>query len=247
MYVLNDLYRFCKKRDYIDHSLKIAKEICRAQIRNHPDRTEWNGGYIVNGPPPRTTTAACRSEDDGTAADSDEVYGYLIKQPMWVPAIGFDLSFGIHTGWFGLDTDSPFGYCSNTGYPGVYDDETGPRMTNSYGLATKSDNYHVLEYDTIGTNPGNSGGPIWYADHTWYYIAGVSSTKKTMQPEKALIAILIKRVARSVGPLSRIIHCMSIQGLKKFMNPCYSKPAMVNLSMSDWCNYPEAQKICLCI
>lgn len=62
MYALNDLYRFCKKRDYIDHSLKMAKEICKAQIRNHPIRTEWNGGYIVNGPPPRTTPAACRSE-----------------------------------------------------------------------------------------------------------------------------------------------------------------------------------------
>jgi hypothetical protein len=62
MYALNDLYRFKKNRDYIDHSLKMANEICSTQIRNHPTRTEWNGGYIVNSPPPRTTPAACRSE-----------------------------------------------------------------------------------------------------------------------------------------------------------------------------------------
>jgi hypothetical protein len=65
MYALNDLYRFCKKRDYIDHSLKMAREICSAQIRNHPARPEWNGGYLVNAPPPRTTPAACRSEGLG--------------------------------------------------------------------------------------------------------------------------------------------------------------------------------------
>jgi hypothetical protein len=62
MYALNDLYRCCPKRDYIVHSLKMAKEICSAQIRNHPDRAGWNGGYQVGAPPPRSTPAACRSE-----------------------------------------------------------------------------------------------------------------------------------------------------------------------------------------
>jgi hypothetical protein len=62
MYGLNDLYRLGQSRDYLDHSLKMAHDICRDQIHNHPVRPEWNGGYIVNRPPPRSTPAACRSE-----------------------------------------------------------------------------------------------------------------------------------------------------------------------------------------
>lgn len=62
MYALNDLYRIRGKRAYLDHSLKMAKKICSTQIHNHPVRPEWNGGYIVTAPPPRSTPAACRSE-----------------------------------------------------------------------------------------------------------------------------------------------------------------------------------------
>jgi hypothetical protein len=90
--------------------------------------------------------------------------------------VGFDMSFGTLTGWFGLDPDGPSGYYNATGYPGVYDDDTGPRMTNSHGLATKSDRYQIFNYNTIETNPGNSGGPLWYEYDTSACIAGVSST-----------------------------------------------------------------------
>jgi V8-like Glu-specific endopeptidase len=90
--------------------------------------------------------------------------------------IGFDMSFGTLTGWFGLDPDGPSGYYNATGYPGIYDDDTGPRMTNSHGLATKSDRYQIFNYDTIETNPGNSGGPLWYEYDTSPYLVGVSST-----------------------------------------------------------------------
>jgi V8-like Glu-specific endopeptidase len=90
--------------------------------------------------------------------------------------VGFDFSFGTQTGWFGLDPDGPSGYYNATGYPSIYDDDAGARMTNSYGLATKADGFQVFNYDTIETNPGNSGGPIWYEDDSSPYIVGVSST-----------------------------------------------------------------------
>ncbi|MCA1793238.1 MAG: trypsin-like serine protease [Desulfobacteraceae bacterium] len=107
-------------------------------------------------------------DGDGTLSQQDSEDDLAI--------IGFDISFGNQTGWFGLDPDAPSGYYNATGYPGVYDDDTDPRMTNSYGLATKSDWYQLFDYETIETNPGNSGGPLWYEDDTSAYIAGVSST-----------------------------------------------------------------------
>ncbi|WP_143057142.1 hypothetical protein [Salisediminibacterium halotolerans] len=62
MYALNDLHRFRGKQDYLRHSLKMADEICKIQIRNHPEKPEWDGGYIVENPPPKATQAACYSE-----------------------------------------------------------------------------------------------------------------------------------------------------------------------------------------
>ena len=40
-------------------------------------------------------------------------------------------------------------------------------MTNDFGYATVNANYHVFNYGNIDSNPGNSGGPLWYDLSKW--------------------------------------------------------------------------------
>jgi hypothetical protein len=63
----------------------MAREICSAQIRNHPARPEWNGGYFVNAPPPRTTPAACRSEGLGATYNLVRDFGDPADRQALVP------------------------------------------------------------------------------------------------------------------------------------------------------------------
>ena len=49
-------------------------------------------------------------------------------------------------------------------------------MTNDFGYATVNANYHVFNYGNIESNPGNSGGPLWYASASGPYVVGVAST-----------------------------------------------------------------------
>jgi V8-like Glu-specific endopeptidase len=90
--------------------------------------------------------------------------------------VGFDTALGNYTGWFGLDPNAVSGNYNLTGYPGVYADWTGPRMTNDFGSVTEDSYYWVLNYNTIESNPGNSGGPLWYSENGNPYIVGVHST-----------------------------------------------------------------------
>jgi V8-like Glu-specific endopeptidase len=137
------------------------------EIRVYPGR---DGASILLGPyyGGKVNYFEVDPDGDGTLSQQDSEDDLAV--------IGFDLSFGTLTGWFGLVPDGPSGYYNATGYPGVYDDDTGPRMVNSYGLATKADGFQVFNYDTIETHPGNSGGPIWYEYDTFPYLVGVSST-----------------------------------------------------------------------
>lgn len=93
-----------------------------------------------------------------------------------VAVIGLGSRLGDRTGWFGLNTSGGSGYYNLTGYPGVYADASGPRMTNDYGYVTGSSTASVFDYYTVDSNPGNSGGPLWSYVNGSPYIAGVAST-----------------------------------------------------------------------
>lgn len=93
-----------------------------------------------------------------------------------VAVIGLGSRLGDSTGWFGLSTSHDSGYYNLTGYPGVYADASGPRMTNDYGYVTANESYSVFDYYTVDSNPGNSGGPLWSYIAGSPYIAGVAST-----------------------------------------------------------------------
>lgn len=91
--------------------------------------------------------------------------------------LGFTSAVGNKTGWFGLDPHQTSNYYNLSGYPGVYADSSGPRMTNDYGYAREDGYAAVFNYVNLSTNPGSSGGPLWYGEKSGpYAVAGIVST-----------------------------------------------------------------------
>lgn len=93
-----------------------------------------------------------------------------------VAIIGLSTPLGSQLGWFGLQSGSTAGNYNLTGYPGVFAGFFGPHMTNDYGFATVSSSYWVFDYQTIESNPGNSGGPLWFETANGPFVVGVAST-----------------------------------------------------------------------
>jgi V8-like Glu-specific endopeptidase len=81
---------------------------------------------------------------------------------------------GDQTGWFGMDPNGESGNYHLTGYPAVY----GPdRMTDDFGAANRDGTYFTFDYTKdLESNPGNSGGPLWYQGANGPYVVGVCST-----------------------------------------------------------------------
>ena len=79
-----------------------------------------------------------------------------------VGIIGFTARIGLLVGEFGIDPNGASGDYNLTGFPGKYFGPGGAQMTNDFGYATVNANYSVFNYGNIESNPGNSGGPLWY-------------------------------------------------------------------------------------
>jgi len=81
---------------------------------------------------------------------------------------------GDQTGWFGMDSNAHSGNYHLTGYPGRY----GPNvMCDDFGFCATDGNYRLFDYQSVETNPGNSGGPLWYMGSDGFpYVVGVAST-----------------------------------------------------------------------
>ncbi len=77
---------------------------------------------------------------------------------------------------FQIDPYGSSGYYRLTGYPGLYADASGPRMTNDYGYVKDNSYSDVFDYRTIESYPGSSGGPLWYLEEGEASIVGVAST-----------------------------------------------------------------------
>lgn len=93
-----------------------------------------------------------------------------------VAILGLGTRVGDSTGWFGLNSSRSSGFYNLTGYPGVYADSTGPRMTTDNGYVTANGTYATFDYVSVESNQGNSGGPLWGYIDGLPYITGVAST-----------------------------------------------------------------------
>jgi V8-like Glu-specific endopeptidase len=83
---------------------------------------------------------------------------------------------GYQTGWFGMDPNLSSGWYNLTGYPAAYDVGGQAMMTNDWGYVQEDPNYWTFNYVDISSNPGNSGGPLWYQGADGPYVVGVCST-----------------------------------------------------------------------
>jgi len=105
--------------------------------------------------------------------------GFLTQtESQWdIALLGFDETIGSTTGWFGIDPYATSGFYNVTGYPGVYADGTGPRLTEDYGYIYPDSSTYTWNHYSIEVNSGNSGGPLWYYDSEGLpYTVGVVST-----------------------------------------------------------------------
>ena len=79
-------------------------------------------------------------------------------------------------GSFGVQTNFTGGTVHLTGYPST----AGTSQTDQVGTVNRDPNYSVLNYGTVTSNPGNSGGPVWVdagtAGNPLPYVVGVVST-----------------------------------------------------------------------
>ena len=114
-------------------------------------------------------------------------------------AIGDDI------GWFSLG-----GYRSGevyhvTGYPGVYRDTTGPRLMEDSNTAARLPGLDLIDLNNFEVNPGNSGGPVWYASSDGPVVVGTVSTDEWAADVEAHLATLdqwIKGNDDLIPPLS---------------------------------------------
>jgi V8-like Glu-specific endopeptidase len=93
-----------------------------------------------------------------------------------VGIIGLNTQLGNLTGWFGINPNGTSGSYNLTGYPGIYYGPGGAQMTNDIGTVTLNLSYSLFNYVSIESNPGNSGGPLWYQGTNGPYVVGVAST-----------------------------------------------------------------------
>ena len=91
-----------------------------------------------------------------------------------VGVISLSVNEGYQTGWFGMDPNAWAGDYHLTGYPAIYRPD---RMCDDFGYADHDASYWTFNYSSIESNPGNSGGPLWYEGADGFpYVVGVAST-----------------------------------------------------------------------
>lgn len=91
--------------------------------------------------------------------------------------LGITAALGDQTGLFDITAAPATANYHLTGYPGLYADSSGPRMTDDTGTAYTDGTYPVVFYrDDLESNPGNSGGPLWYTSGGVNQVTGLVST-----------------------------------------------------------------------
>jgi Ca2+-binding RTX toxin-like protein len=93
-----------------------------------------------------------------------------------VALLGFSELIGDDTGMFQIDPNGTDGTYYVTGYPGVYEDESGPRLTEDSGYMSLDSYTYTWNHDDIEINSGNSGGPLWHYVNGQPSVVSVVST-----------------------------------------------------------------------
>jgi V8-like Glu-specific endopeptidase len=123
-----------------------------------------NGGSSISG---QYITHYFQITDEPTISQQQSQFDYAI--------IDFAMDLSSY-GSFGISTNYNGGTVHVTGYPA----SAGLVQTDSIGTVTTDQNYSVLDYGTLSTSPGNSGGPLWFDSGTVGnprpYVVGVVST-----------------------------------------------------------------------
>lgn len=99
-------------------------------------------------------------------------------------AIGDDI------GWFSLGDYSLGETYRVTGYPGVYRDNTGPRLMEDSAATTHIPDYDLIDLKSFEINSGNSGGPVWYTSSDGPVVVGAVSTDEWATDVSAQLATL---------------------------------------------------------
>ncbi|HEV2154844.1 hypothetical protein [Bradyrhizobium sp.] len=112
--------------------------------------------YSANGYPNPAGTGALNTNEtwhnykvgnaDGTISDSDSQFDFGIID------VGYTF-----TSYMGVISDWAGGTAHLTGYPNT----AGGLQTDQVGSVTKDPTYSILDYGSIVSNHGNSGGPLW--------------------------------------------------------------------------------------
>jgi V8-like Glu-specific endopeptidase len=153
------------------HTILTASHVVYDTSAQTPDQNitlypGWTGtdpalgpGYISTGYTDHYYQIGTYGSDNLTKAQSS--YDYAI----------IDTSYTF-TSWMGVLTDYQGGTVHMTGYPAT----AGGDQTDSIGIVSADPSYSVLDYGTLSTSPGNSGGPIWLDYNGSDDVAGIVST-----------------------------------------------------------------------
>ncbi|MCK7542776.1 DUF4214 domain-containing protein [Marinobacter bryozoorum] len=90
--------------------------------------------------------------------------------------IGLDQAVGDQLGWFGMGSFVPGENYRVTGYPGAYQDYSGPRMVEDSGYASADRYFDLISLNGFDISPGSSGGPVWYGPASSPVLVGTVST-----------------------------------------------------------------------
>ncbi|MBT2801011.1 DUF4214 domain-containing protein [Halomonas sp. ISL-56] len=108
------------------------------------------------------------TEEPGLLSQSESEYDFAL--------VSLNDAVGDDIGWFALGDYAPGETYRVSGYPGVYRETSGPRLTEDIGTSMRMPNYDLIDIDDFEINPGNSGGPVWYSSSEGPVLIGAVST-----------------------------------------------------------------------
>lgn len=128
-----------------------------------------------NGVAPYGHTEAARINYFDYDLDGNDLLSRIESQDD-IAILSLSIPLGQQTGWMEMTANYSDGTYNLTGYPGVYSGAGGARMTNDAGYVTEDPYNWVFNYTSIESNPGNSGGPLWFQGASGPQVVGVAST-----------------------------------------------------------------------
>ena len=127
---------------------------------------DWSGADPALGPGYLSETGTMHYNNLGTYGSED-----LAKSQSANDLAIIDTNYTF-SDWMSVLPDYQGGTVHLTGYPGT----AGGYQTDAVGTVTADPNYSVLDYGSLSSSPGDSGGPIWTDANGSDSVVGVAST-----------------------------------------------------------------------